>query len=121
VAMAEVGPDAIQFYLKAPVISPAVKAAMEKVVAMRAELDQVGRERAAAEKDAKEAVDEQGRIRENLKTIQQNTDTYQRQLKKFDTLETQIEQLRTKVGELRGQEEAKRQALEGYLLSLDVE
>jgi hypothetical protein len=121
VAMAEVGLDAIRFYMQAPVISPAVKAAMEKVVAMRAELDQVARERAAREQEAKEAVEEQARIRENLKTIQQNTDTYQRQLKKFDALETQIEQLRTKIAELRRQEEARRQALESYLLALDVE
>jgi len=121
VALSELGLDAIQVYLKAPVISPAVKAAMEKVVALRASLDQTGRQRAAREKEAKEAVEEQTRVRENLKTLQQNTDPYQRQLKKFDALETQIEQLRGDVAESRKLEEQKRQELESCLLSLNVE
>lgn len=121
VAMSEVGPDAVQMYLKAPVVSPAVKAAMEKAIALRAELDQAGRERAVCEQSGKEAVEEQARIRENLKTIQQNTDTYQRQLQKFDALETQIEKLRGQLTALRQQEENKRQDLENYLLALNVE
>jgi hypothetical protein len=121
VAVSELGLDGIQMYLKAPVISPAVKEAMEKVIALRTELDQASRERAAREQEVKEAVEEQVRVRENLKTIQQNTDPYQRQLKKFDALETQIEKLRGEVSERRQQEKSKRQALESYLLSLTVE
>lgn len=121
VALSEVGLDGIQMFLRARVISPAVKQALEKVVAMRTELDQVARQRGEREKEVNEAVAEQGRVRENLKTIQQGTDPYTRQLNKFDALETQIEKLRGQVSELRAQEEQKRQALEKFLLELKVE
>jgi len=115
------GLDVIEMYVRATVISPAVKAALEKVIAMRSDLDRVASELQAREKEMKEAVAEQARVRENLKTIQQGTDTYQRQLKKFDDLETQIETARSRIAELRKDQEAKRAALKDYLLSLDVE
>lgn len=123
-ALTDCGLDAITYRLTnlgGSVMSPAVKAALEKVVAMRTDLDRIARERAAREKDAKESVDEQARVRENLKTLQQKSDPYQRQLKKFDDLETQIERLRGQISELRKEEETKHKDLESYLLSLTVE
>jgi hypothetical protein len=124
IALTDCGLDQITMRLNnlsGSVMSPAVKAALEKVVAMRTDLDRIARDRAAREKEAKESVDEQARVRENLKTLQQNSDPYQRQLKKFDALETQIEQLRGQISELRKEEENKRKELENYLLSLTVE
>jgi len=120
-ALTDAGADAIAAWLKAKVITPALQQAIEKLVALRTDLDTVANQRSQCEKDVNEAVQEQGRIRETLKTIQQNTDTYERQLKKFDALETQIEQLRGKLAELRTTEEQKRAVLQDYLLALDVQ
>ncbi len=120
-ALGDAGFDAIEVYVRSKAISSGVRKALEKVVTMRTEADRVSRDRAAREKEVKESVEEQGRIRENLKTLQQNSDPYQRQLKKFDALETQIEKLRAQVAELRKDEEKKRAALQDYLVSLDVE
>lgn len=121
IGLTDAGLDHIGIYIRSTVISPAVKQALEKVVRIRTELDTLVRERELREKQVKETVEDQGRLRENLKTLQQNSDPYQRQLKKFDVAETQIEKLRGEVAELREQEKAKRAELQAYLLSLDVE
>ncbi|MEP0842691.1 MAG: hypothetical protein HRF43_08260 [Phycisphaerae bacterium] len=120
VALSEVGLDAISVYLRSAEMTPAVAEALKKVSALRTELDDAARQRGQREKEVKEATDEQARVRENLKTLQQNSDPYQRQLKKFDDLETQIEQLRAEVATLRRSEEQKRQALSDYLSNLTV-
>jgi len=121
VKLTDAGPDTIEVYIRSAAITPAVQEALEKAVSMKVELDRIARDRAAREKEGKEAVDAQARVRENLKTIQQGTDTYQRQLKKFDDLETQIETARGQAAELRKDQEAKRAALKDHLLSLEVE
>ncbi|MGE0480420.1 MAG: hypothetical protein AB7Q17_08105 [Phycisphaerae bacterium] len=121
VAITNLDHDTIQYYLRARVISPPVKQALERVVALRVELDQAAQRRADAERGLKEAVDDQARIRENLKSLDRNTDTYQGQLKLFDEREKQIETRRQQVAAARAEEEQKRAALDAYLLALDVE
>ncbi len=121
IALTDCGPDMIEIFLRSKVVSAKVREAFEKVVAMRADLGSVQRDLEMREQEAKEAVAEQARVRENLKTLQQSSDPYQRQLKKFDALETQIEKLRGQVAELRQAQEKKEKELETYLLSLDVE
>lgn len=121
IALTNVGLDDIRIYLRAQVISPKVKEALEKVIALRTELDEVARQRGRLEKQQEEAVAEQARIRENLKTLDKSTDAYQRQLKSFDEVDARIVASRQEISNKRDQEEQKRKALESYLLSLDVE
>lgn len=121
VTLSNVGLDQIRFYLRARVITPVVKQALEKVIALRTELDDVARHRAQLEKQRDEDIQEQARIRENLKTLDKNTDAYQRQLKVFDQVDARIAELREQIAAAREQEEQKRKALESYLLSLNVE
>jgi len=121
VILSNVGLDDIRIFLKAKVISPKVKEALDKVVAMRTELDDLTRQRTRLEKQNEEAVADQGRIRENLKTLDKSTDAYQRQLKAFDEVDGRITELRKQITTARDQEEQKRKALETYLASLDVE
>ncbi len=121
VILSSVGLDDIRIFLKAKVISPKVKEALEKIIALRTELDELTRQRTRLEKQHEEAVAEQARIRENLKTLDKSTDAYQKQLKAFDEVDGRITQYRQQIGTARDQEEQKRKALESYLLSLDVE
>ncbi|MBU0641150.1 MAG: DUF4139 domain-containing protein [Planctomycetes bacterium] len=121
VVLSNLGLDGIRLYLRSPAISPAVKQALERVVSLRTELDRTTRQRTELEKLVQETVSEQARVRENLKTLDRNSDPYARQLKKFDGLETQIEQQREQLATARQQEEQQRKAVEDYLLSLDVE
>lgn len=121
VVLASVGLDTIRFYLNVRAISPAVKQALEKVIALRNALAEAVRLRELLERQVNDAVQEQARVRENLKTLQRDTDPYQRQLKKFDELETSIGELRARIDAARAQEEQKRREMEEFLLKLEVE
>lgn len=121
VGISGMGLDAIEFYIRARSISPAVKAALEQIVKLRTALDEATRAREAAEKDKAEAVAEQARVRENLKVLAKDSDQYKRQSKKFDEFDTAIETAGAQIKSLRESEDAKRRALEQYLLSLTIE
>ncbi len=119
--LSSVGLDDIRIYLRAKVISPKVKEALDKVIALRIEADNAARQRMRLEKEHEEATKEQARIRENLKTLDKSTDAYQRQLKVFDEVDGKIANLAQQVRTTRDQEEQKRKALEEYLLTIEVE
>ncbi len=121
IGISELGYDVFRFYLESRVISPAVRDALQKVVALRTERDRISNQRQGKERDVNEAVAEQARIRENLKTLERGSDAHKRQLDKFDKLETQIEGFRTELATLRQSEEAKSNELQNYLMNLNVE
>jgi len=121
IMLAEMGLDNIQYYIRTTVISPKVKEVLQKVVEIRTEVDRLARERAKLENELKETTAEQARVRENLKTLDRNTDSYKRQMKIFDDQETQIGKLREQIASARKAEEQKRAELQAYLLSLDME
>ena len=120
VGLRDVGLDQISYYLRSRVISEDVKQALQRVAAMRTELDQISRDRSQCEQNVNEQVGEQARIRENLRTLRENSDVYRRQIEKFEQIETKIEQLRTQLDELRKREEQKRRELEDYLGNLTI-
>ncbi len=112
--------DLLALHIRGRVISPALKAALERVVALRGELEALNRARTAVEQRLTEAANEQGRIRENLRTIEKGGDVYARQLRKFDELETQIETLKNEVEQKRASADAKRDELAAFIAGLDV-
>jgi hypothetical protein len=63
---------------------------------------------------------EQTRLRDNMKTVAQNTDYYQRLLKKLDEQESTIEGLQKEVAGLEAEAEQQRKAMEDYLNGLTV-
>jgi hypothetical protein len=56
-----------------------------------------------------------------MSRLPQNSELFTRYVAKLDEQETEIEGLRTKVFDLSEQEEAKHQALQDYLLALEIE
>lgn len=121
VMLAPLNIDQIRIYLSARTISPQVKAALERVIQLKTELDDIARQRMEREKESNEAIAEQARIRENLKTLQAGSDQHRRQEQKFGEVDQRIDAVRAKIAELRATEEQKRKALEAYVLSLDIE
>ncbi|MBN2445913.1 MAG: hypothetical protein JXO22_04270 [Phycisphaerae bacterium] len=121
VRLGNTGLDQIELYLRSRVISDKVKQALQRVVELRTELDRLAEQRGEAERNGQAAADDQERVRQNLKTLDKNTDQYTRQLQKFDEDEALIDQWRNKAIELRAAEQKKSQELETYLLSLTVE
>jgi hypothetical protein len=82
----------------------------------------VDTERQIAERDQRIATitAEQNRIRENMRTVAQNSEYYKRLLSKLNDQETQIEQLQTDREKLVQQREKQQKDLEDYLSGLNV-
>jgi hypothetical protein len=111
----------VRFFLQQPVLSAAVRQALEKATGLRGELAAVQRELEQAERSLKQIELDQGRLRANLKEMPPTAAAYKRYLEKFDQQETEIEKLQAKRQQLQDQEYQRRQAYEGYLMALDVE
>jgi hypothetical protein len=121
VQFANVDDQQIRVFLQQPVLSAAVRRALEqaqalreKVAAAQRELGQVSRALAQIEQD-------QGRLRANLKEMPPTAAAYKRYLEKFDQQETEIEKLQAKREAVQAQEYQHRQAYDNYLMALDVE
>ena len=80
----------------------------------------VERQMAERQQKVNEITQEQNRLRENMKTVAQNTDYYTRLMKKLNDQETQIEGLQKQVEDLQKQRDKQRKDLEDYLADLNV-
>ncbi len=109
------------FYINAPQVSPKVKAALQEVVRRKAEIQQIANHRGQLEQRIQVISQEQERIRQNMAQLGRDTDLYRRYVKKFGEQEDQVEKLRSEIAKLQADETAKRQALDQYLIGLEVE
>jgi hypothetical protein len=121
IALADVGPNVLMTYIAAPAVSDQAKAALNRVIELRHALEQTRAERARREQRIGEITQEQGRIRENMTRLGQNSDLYNRYVKILDQQETDLEGLRREIERLKDTETKQQQALEKFLLSLDLE
>ncbi len=121
VALSEQRLDEITWYMNAASVSPKVKQALEKVIRLRTEIDELTRARTELERKREVAVADQVRIRENLKTLDKSTDAYKRQLAQFDTADAQIVTMASEIDAARAKEAAKRGELESYLANLELD
>ncbi len=121
VRLSSIGLNGLHVYLKAPAISEEIRQALEHVIALRTALDRVKRERERGEKEVSEALKDEERIRQNLRSLPKNSDQYRRQLEKFDQVDKTIVARRDGVERLRTSEEQQRRQLEDYLRNLTIE
>ena len=98
-----------------------VKDALSKAVELRSKLVETQRELAQLEQQLKEIVEDQTRLRANLREMPPTSAAYKRYLEKFDTQETEIERLRTLTKQLRENEKQQKSAYETYVANLNVE
>ncbi len=113
--------DQLNKILKLDVISPAVKAGIEKVMAaMKApkETDVAMAEEESALKTINEA---QARMRSNLAVTPAGSDVYNRYLKKFDDQEVEIEKRQTRIKELIKTKVKLNKELKEMLVALNAE
>jgi hypothetical protein len=121
VQLTNIGSDLIDYYVKARQVSPKVKEALQGLVVRRDRLSQTTAERTRREQRINEITQEQARIRENMTRLAQNSELYNRYVKKLDEQETELENLRKEIQSLKTTEAKQQQDLNQYLLSLDVE
>jgi hypothetical protein len=109
--------DGIRLIIKQPVTSPAVKKALEQVLALRGKLAETQRELQQVERQLKVITDDQDRLRKNLKEMPPEAVAYKRYLKKFDDQESEIERLQKVQKELQDSEHAQRKEYEKFLMN----
>jgi hypothetical protein len=120
ILLMESGIDQIAYYQQAKELSPKVKEALQRVVQLRSKLDETRAQRTRLEQRIGEITTEHSRIRENMQRLQQNSDLYNRYVKKLDLQETELEKLRKDIEALKVTEEDQRRELQHYVMNLDV-
>ena len=120
ILLMESGIDQIAYYQQAKEVSPKVKEALQRVVQLRSKLDDARAQRTRLDQRTAEITTEHARIRENMQRLQQNSDLYNRYVKKLDQQETELEKLRKEIESLKSTEEEHRRELQNYVMNLDV-
>jgi hypothetical protein len=110
----------IAFYQNAKEVSDAVKKALADVVSRKAEMMQLVARRQEWERQIQVIETEQARIRGNLSQVTKGSDLARRYEAKLTKQEDDIEQFHEQVSASVAQEAKLRQALDQYLLGLDL-
>jgi chromosome segregation ATPase len=97
-----------------------VKQALQRVSTLRDKLDQTVQQRRRFEQQIQEISQEQARMRENMGRLAQNSELYNRYVRKLDQQETEIDKVRKDIETLKGTEEQQRKELNDYLMGLDI-
>ncbi|MBU6434286.1 MAG: hypothetical protein KJS98_13320, partial [Nitrospirae bacterium] len=120
VLLMDSGIDLMAYYVRAKEVSPKVREALQRVVALRTKLDDARAQRTRLEQRVGEITAEHGRIRENMQRLQQNSDLYGRYVKKLDQQETELEKIRKEIEASKNTEDEQRRELQNYVMNLDV-
>ena len=112
--------SALDFYSRAGEIPQPVRDALVKAMQLKQALVDTQRKVAETDQRVQSITAEQNRIRENMRTVNQQSEYSQRLLKKLNEQESQIEKLQTESEDLRKQAEQQRADLEKYLSNLNV-
>ena len=111
----------IRFFINQPVVSEKVKQALGQAVELKGKLSATQRDIQQQERQLKVVVDDQARLRANLREVPPTSEAYKRYLKKFDEQEPQIEEFQKRIKQLQDTELQQRKALDDYLGGLDVD
>jgi hypothetical protein len=120
IAVSNLNDEAIHFFLSANVVSETVKEALREVVRRKSELGELQREKQRIDQEIAAIGQEQQRIRENMRSIDRNTDLYNRYVKKFTDQEDTIERLRDEGRALEQNIVERQKSLDEYLSKLEL-
>ncbi|MDR1931570.1 MAG: DUF4139 domain-containing protein [Spirochaetales bacterium] len=121
-ALSNMNSDAILIYTNTNQknISPAVRAALEKLASLKNELAGLTRQRQTAETRAAAIHREQERIRGNMDSLDRTSSLYQRYVNTLNEQENTLTDLSAAADKLRVQEAEKKKAIDDYLAELEV-
>jgi hypothetical protein len=120
VGLASLGGDQVAFYVRSPVVSAAVKAALQKLVGLQQKISDTTGQRARMESRVNEISNDQSRIRQNMDRLQPTSDLYKRYVKTLSDEEDELARLADGIAKLRDQEASQRKDIESFILSVEV-
>jgi hypothetical protein len=119
-ALTNLDDGTINFYIQAKVVSDKVKAALAEVIKKKAAQGQLVVKRAELERQVQIIFDEQNRIRQNMAQLPKDSDLFRRYVTKFNEQEDKIDQLREQIKKAIADETAGRDALNKFLVELEL-
>jgi hypothetical protein len=120
VAITNLDANSIQYYLNAAVVSDDVKKALREVIDRKAVIQQAVAKRQELERQVTVIDQEQKRIRDNMAQLTKDSDLFRRYVTKFTQQEDTIEGLRNQITASLAEEQKLRQALDAYLIGLEL-
>jgi hypothetical protein len=122
--VADLGPDQVQLFLKNGALTPEMAAALQKITTQKAVVQKFEQEMEDRQKDIDRIVDDQGRLRENMKALRGSAEEkalLQRYTRQLDDQETQLAALRKKIQDTEAQRDAAQTQLETMIGQLQLE
>ena len=122
--VADLGPDQVQLFMKNGSLTPEMAAALQKITTQKAVVQKLEQEMEDRQKDIDRIVDDQGRLRENMKALRGSAEEkalLQRYTKQLDDQETQLAALRKKIQDAEVQRDAAQTQLETMIDELQLE
>lgn len=122
--LSNLGDDQIALFVKQGTITPAMAQALGKISAQKAMIANLEEEMENRQKDIDRIVEDQGRLRENMKALRGSTEEkalLQRYTKQLDEQETQLEALRKKIQDTEAQRDKANDQLESMIDELQIE
>jgi hypothetical protein len=116
--------DQIGFFVKNKTISPEMAEALEKIMDQKAVVAKLEEEMENRQKDIDRIVEDQGRLRENMKALRGSAEEktlLQRYTKQLDEQETQLESLRKTIRDTETQRDKANDQLEKMIDELQIE
>lgn len=120
IGMLNIDVNVLLSYTRNGEIPAAVKETLGKVIALKQAMLDTEREINDRTRLTAEITNEQTRLRENMKTVAQNSDYYKRLLQKLNDQESQLEKLAHERTELQTKRDTRRSELEQFLSTLNV-
>lgn len=116
--------DQILYFSKQGSITPEMTEALKKISAQKAVVAKLEQEMEDRQKDIDRIVDDQGRLRENMKALRGSAEEkalLQRYTKQLDDQETQLANLRKKIQDTEAQRDAENEKLNTMIDGLNLE
>jgi len=123
-ALSDITEDQIGVFIKQGTITPEMADALKRVTAQKAVVAKLEEEMENRQKDIDRIVEDQGRLRENMKALRGSAEEkalLQRYTRQLDEQETQIDTLRKKIRETEGQRDKANRQLEKLVDELQIE
>ncbi|HTZ52250.1 MAG TPA: hypothetical protein VMF68_11350, partial [Spirochaetia bacterium] len=120
IGLSSMGSDQVGLYLKNPVVSAAVKAALQKLSELQRRLADTSSQRVAKEARVNEISSDQSRIRANMDRLNQSSDLFKRYVKTLSDEEDELVKLRDDAAKLRDLEASQQRDIAAFIQGLEV-
>lgn len=120
VAITNLDTGTINYYINATVVSEDVKKALREVITRKGVIAQQAAKRQELERQVSVIDQEQKRIRDNMAQLPKDSDLFRRYVTKFTEQEDTIDGLRSQITAALAEEQKLKQALDAYLLGLEL-